>query len=300
MLKFWTHSMIKTGNLRENVEDDAFMNAKIRIVVFATTAKCLVCIGQVGAACDAACEAARKAANPLADTKAIITDNTASFRSGTDDEDSYTFSIQPVYSLPLEGANLVLRGVVPIQGIQPGAVLPPGIPNPSPDDDLVWGLGDTTLQSFYSPAPGESGIAIGYGLQVSLPTHTKDELKGAGWGAGPGFVVFGQSGDLSWGGVIAHMWGEDDFSTTIVQPILLYGLGEGWYTGYNNVISYNWNAPDNDEAWTLPLGLTIGKTSIIDEAKGRAMDISVGYYALERNPEGGADSQLKVGLSFFF
>lgn len=38
--------------------------------------------------CDAACEAARKAANPLADTRAIMTDNTLAFKTGADDETS--------------------------------------------------------------------------------------------------------------------------------------------------------------------------------------------------------------------
>ncbi len=252
------------------------------------------------AACDAACEAARKAANPLADTRAIITDNTFAFRTGTMDEDSYTFSIQPLYSVPLDGASLVLRGIIPVQGIQPGAVLPPGIPSPSPDPDLTWGIGDTSVQAFYAPTPGASGIALGYGVQVSLPTRTDDALAGAGWGAGPAFVIFGQTGDLSWGGVLAHMWGEDSFSVTIAQPILTYGLGQGWYFGYNNVISYNHNAASGDEAWTIPLGLTVGKTTVTDEASGRAVDVSLGYYALERQPTGGPDSQLKFGLSFFF
>ncbi len=31
-----------------------------------------------------------------------------------------------------------------------------------------------------------------------------------------------------------------------------------------------------------------------------AMDLSVGYYLLERKPTGGPDRQLKIGLSFLF
>ena len=96
------------------------------------------------------------------------------------------------------------------------------------------------------------------------------------------------------------MWGENDFSVTILQPILTYGLGQGWYFGYNNVASYNWNAASGDDPWTLPLGLTAGKTTIINEEKGTAMDLSLGYYTLERSPDGGPDRQLKLGLSFFF
>ncbi|NOD36276.1 MULTISPECIES: hypothetical protein [unclassified Ruegeria] len=251
------------------------------------------------AGCDAACEAARKAANPLADIRAIMTDNTVAFRTGTDEEDSYNFQIQPVYAVPLDGANLVLRGIIPIQGVAPGAVLPPGIGEPTQNSDLEWGIGDSTVQAFYAPTPS-GNISLGYGLQVSLPTHTDDALQGAGWGAGPAFVMFGQAGDLSWGGVLAHMWGESDFNTTILQPILIYGLGGGWYFGYNNVISYNWNASNNDEAWLVPLGLTVGKTIITNDEKGTALDLSAGYYDVTQSPTGGPNRQFKFGISFFF
>lgn len=251
------------------------------------------------AGCDAACQAARKAANPLADTRAIITDNTVAFRTGTTDKDSYNFQLQPVYSMPLDGANLVWRGIIPIMGLQPGAVLPPSNPNPSPGASLDWGLGDTVIQGFYTPNP-TGNVTYGYGLQVSLPTHSSSAFKGAGWGAGPAAVVFGQTGDLSWGGVLAHMWGEDGFSTTIAQPILTYGLGQGWYFGYNNVVSYNWNAANTQEAWTVPIGLTAGRTIIVNEESGTALDLSLGYYLIDRAPTGAANRQIKFGVSLFF
>lgn len=249
--------------------------------------------------CDASCQAARKTANPLADIRAIMTDNTVAFKTGTTEEDSFNFGIQPVYAVPLEGANLVLRGIIPVLGLQPGASMPPGIGSPTPNTELQWGIGDTTVQAFYAPKPS-GNISLGAGLQASLPTRTKSSLAGAGWGAGPAGVIFGQSGDLSWGGVLAHMWGEDSFSTTILQPILTYGVGQGWYVGYNNVMSYNWKAENNDEAWTVPLGLMAGRTIVTDEETGTAIDVSLGYYTLNRKPSGGPDQQFKLGLNFFF
>ncbi|WP_170469969.1 hypothetical protein [Ruegeria arenilitoris] len=228
-----------------------------------------------------------------------MTDNTIAFKTGSDEETSYNFQIQPVYAVPLDGANLVLRGIIPIQGVQPGTVLPPGIPNPTPNSDLEWGIGDSVVQAFYAPTP-TGNVAFGYGAQVSLPTHTNGSLKGAGWGAGPAAVVFGQTGDLSWGAVLAHMWGEDGFNTTILQPILSYGLGAGWYFGYNNVISYNWNSSNSNEAWTVPIGLMVGRTIVTNEESGTAMDLNAGYYVLDRAPDGAADRQFKFGISFFF
>lgn len=249
--------------------------------------------------CDASCQAARKAANPLADIRAIMTDNTVAFKTGTNNEDSYNFQLQPVYALPLDGANLVLRGIIPIQGVQPGAALPPGIPGPTPNTDLEWGIGDSVVQAFYAPTVSGS-TAYGFGAQVSLPTHTKESLKGAGWGAGPAAVVFGQAGDLSWGAVLAHMWGENGFSTTILQPILSYGLGGGWYFGYNNAVSYNWKAANNEEAWLVPLGMMFGRTIVTNEETGTAVDLNAGYYVVNRAPTGGPDRQFKFGISFFF
>lgn len=249
--------------------------------------------------CDSSCQAARKAANPLADIRAIMTDNTIAFKTGTTDDDSFNFGLQPVYAVPLDEANLVLRGIIPVLGVQPGASLPPGIGSPTPNTELVWGIGDTTLQAFYAPKPA-GNISLGFGLQASLPTRTKSSLAGAGWGAGPAGVVFGQTGDLSWGAVMGHMWGENDFSTTILQPILTYGLGQGWYVGYNNVASYNWKASNNDEAWTVPLGLMAGRTVVTNEETGTAVDVSIGYYMLNRKPSGGPDQQFKLGLNLFF
>ncbi len=251
-------------------------------------------------ACDASCVAARKAANPLADIKAIITDNTVSYQTGTNSEDSYNFQLQPVYALPISSnANLVIRGIVPFLGVQPGAALPPGIPGPSPNSGLVEGLGDTTVQLFYAPTPGENGLALGFGGQVSLPTRSNSSLAGAGWGAGPAFVLFGQTGNLSWGGVLGHMWGEEKFSTSVLQPIITYGLGKGWYVGYNNVISYNWNAPSSSEALQVPIGLYGGRTIALND-EGSAVDLNIGYYGIRRTPAGGPDSQFKFGISYFF
>jgi hypothetical protein len=72
---------------------------------------------------DAAAEMARKLQDPLANIKALMTDNDINFDTGEDeDEVSYGFQLQPVYAIPFEkqGFNLVNRAVIPILGIAPG------------------------------------------------------------------------------------------------------------------------------------------------------------------------------------
>ncbi len=83
----------------------------------------------------AAEEAARKAADPLGDVKALMTDNTIAFDAGPDEDlTNYGFQIQPVYAMPTEKMNMILRGVFPIVGIEPETVVPPIGGGPRPDD----------------------------------------------------------------------------------------------------------------------------------------------------------------------
>ena len=113
-------------------------------------------------------------------------------------------------------------------------------------------------------------------------------------------VFFGFAGELSYGALLGHHWGEDDFSVTTIQPIVFYNLAalSGVYVGYNNSITYNWNA-DSGDRWQIPLGLTAGKTMAIGK-EGHALDLSLGAYGLAERPKGGADWQLKFGISLFF
>lgn len=79
--------------------------ALISLAVFASTSLA-----------DDADEMAKKLQDPLANIKALMTDNDISFNAGSDDEEtSYGFQLQPVYAIPFEeqGFNLISRAVIP-------------------------------------------------------------------------------------------------------------------------------------------------------------------------------------------
>ena len=252
---------------------------------------------QAEEACDSAC-LTRKAQDPLADVRAIMTDNTISFGT-SDDETSYGFMVQPVYAIPTDyGVNVIARAVIPIVGVPEGAGLPRLGPDPVAGSGTKWGVSDIILQSFITPH-SDSDIKWGAGPQVSLRTRTSDQVGGAGWGAGFGAVVFGAAGPLAYGALASHHWGQDNYSLTSLQPILFYGLDlfGGSYVGYSNTITYNWSA-DSDDRWQVPLGATAGKTFGLGD--GYALDVSLGGYGLVVKPEGGADWQFKFGVSLFF
>ncbi len=127
---------------------------------------------------------ARKLQDPLANIKALMTDNDINFNSGND-ETSYGFQLQPVYAVPFEkqGFNLVNRAVIPILGMADGGQKPIlGEPTPS-GDGYTWGLSDSLLQFFFSPKT-EDPWKWGLGPMVSLKTRTDDKLAGPGWGGG--------------------------------------------------------------------------------------------------------------------
>ncbi len=244
-------------------------------------------------------ELARKAQDPLADTKAIMTDNTIGFGTA-DHETAYGFQVQPVYSIPTGDRpyNLILRSVIPIVGAPVGAALPRLGDAPIQDRGTEWGLSDTFLQAFWSPKT-DDGIKWGIGPQVSLRTRTSDRVGGPGWGGGISGVFFGAVGEFSYGALINHHWGEENYNVTSFQPMIYYNLKAipGAYVGYSNTTTYSWKAESGDR-WQVPLGLVVGRTFPIG-GNGHALDLNLGAYKLVAKPEGGADWQLKFGLSWF-
>jgi hypothetical protein len=245
-------------------------------------------------------EAARKAADPLGDVRALMTDNTIAFGAGeSEDDTTFGFQLQPVYAIPNQTQfNMIARAVMPIIGVEPGVVVPPIGGEPRPDEDSKWGLSDTIVQYFFSPK-SDGAVKWGIGPQVSLATHTSERTAGPGWGGGLAGVIFGGSGQWSIGAIVMQHWG-DDFNIATLQPIAMYMLKSmpGAYIGYNNSMTYNWDAKDSSDAFTMPLGLTFGKTIVL--ASGDFVDLSIGAYPLAVRPDLAAEWQLKLGFSYFF
>jgi hypothetical protein len=248
---------------------------------------------------DALAEMARKAQDPLGDVKAIMTDNTIAFDGGPDDDTTFGFQFQPVYSIDNKtGFNMIARAVIPVIGVEPGVVLPPIGPEPRPDNDSKWGLGDTILQYFFSPK-SESTWKWGIGPQMSLKTRTGDRQAGPGTGAGVAAVIFGGMGNWALGAIGMQHWGEDNFNVGTLQAIAIYNFESrpGTYLGYNNSITYNWQASSGNKL-TLPLGATFGRTLLLGNGDG--LDLSVGAYWLAERPTNAPQWQAKFGVSYFF
>ena len=134
---------------------------------------CIVTAGPIPASADGAAEMQKKLQDPLANIKAIMTDNVIGFDTGNTDGTSYGFQLQPVYAIdfPDRGFTFINRAVFPIMGLEPGTdTRLPGQPDPRATDG-VWGLGDTVYQGFFAPHT-DAGWKWGAGPQISLPTAT--------------------------------------------------------------------------------------------------------------------------------
>ena len=240
---------------------------------------------------DEAAEMARKMQDPLANIKALVTDNDVSFNTGSD-ETSYGFQLQPIYAVPFDdqGFNLVNRAVIPILGMAPGGQKPIlGEPTP-PGGSRTWGLSDSLLQFFFSPKT-EDPWKWGLGPMVSLKTRTNSKLAGPGWGGGPVGVLVGDIGDaISTAFIAGHVWGDEDgFSTSMLQPMLYYNLPNAWNIHYNNMITYDWNSDTNSsDRWTVPLGLGVGK--MVALKGGHGLEFTLGGYYNAARPDGVAQN----------
>ena len=244
-------------------------------------------------------EFARKAQDPLGDVKALMTDNTIAFDGGPNEDTSYSFQLQPVYSLDTTGKwNMILRGIVPVAGLEPGVVVPPIGPEPRPPTGSTWGIGDSMVQMFFSPK-SDATWKWGIGPQVSLDTSTSERVAGSGWGYGVAGVLFGGVGNFAIGAIGMYHWGENDFEVGTIQPMVLYNFpnSPGLYLGYNNAITYNWNGTSGNKL-TVPLGLTGGRTMLLGNGDG--LDLSVGAYKLVERPQNASRWQFKFGISYFF
>ena len=251
---------------------------------------------------DAAAEMAKKLQNPLANIKALMTDNTVGFNTGSTEDTSFNFQLQPVYAIDFEeqGFTFIPRGVIPILGIEPGANLPILEDGRPASSKSTWGLGDSIFQAFVAPH-SDNKLKWGLGPQLSIPTSTDRLLQGPGWGAGFAAIVTREiTKDISFAGILGNHWGFDgNFNTMTVQPMVYNNIEAvpGLAIAYNATVAADWNAPSKDR-WTVPLGLTLSRT--FDMGDGKGLEVSAGPYYNVSRPTGAADWQFRFGLNFMF
>jgi len=154
--------------------------------------------------------------DPLATLAAVTTDNRFFFRVGEDNDEAYSFAIQPVYSLPFEDQGFILipRLNIPIISLKPGLDVPrlaEDGSSTSRGNGRETGLSDIAVQLYASPLGWDFfGWKLGAGPQFTFNTRTDSDLKGPGYGTGPAIIAAGMIGeDVSVAALVGHVWGFD-------------------------------------------------------------------------------------------
>jgi hypothetical protein len=246
-------------------------------------------------------ELAKKLQNPVADLISVPLQSNWDFGIEAPDEAKkipglhfqdayrYTLNVQPVIPISIsKDWNLILRTIVPIIHAE----------SPIEELDDRTGLGDILQSFFFSPKePTSSGWIWGAGPVILYPSGT-DELSAHKWGAGPTVVLLKQEKGWTYGILANHVWsfsggGDNDISSTYLQPFLSYTTKTHTTFSLNTESTYDWE----DSEWTVPINLMVAQLVKIG---GMPMQFQVGgrYYA--EKPDGGPDWGLRFNVTFLF
>ena len=234
---------------------------------------------------------AKAAQNPLASLVTVPFQTNYNLGVGPYERTLFNLNVQPVVPFKGEKWNVITRTIIPINSIPMGPT------------NSTFGVGDTTMTLFFTPAQTSGKLIWGAGPVFGLPTASNPELLGSGkWGLGPSAVVFYNTGAWTMGAVASNIWSfagdgdRDHYSLFSAQPFINYNFGQGWAVGTAPIVTADWKAEPGNK-WTVPLGLQVSKLTRIGK---RPVNVVVGYYGNVEHAEGGADRQVRVQLNFMF
>jgi len=250
-----------------------------------------------GAAQPSAEEMAAKLSNPTAPVMTI--GNNVDFVSfdgdlpGAGSESSFRYVFQTTFPYKLSnGGTVFFRPAIPVMFNEPVPDGQGGYTSEGTD------LADTGFDFSYGVTT-PSGLLWGGGLVGTIPTATNDKLGKDLWGLGPELLLgaIGQWGVF--GGILAHQWdiggsGDGEIDLTTATYFYAFPLGGGWQVAAGPTISYDHTRPSGDR-WTVPAGIGIAKTSIIN---GRPWKFQLQYWNYVKAPDAFApEHQIRISIN---
>ena len=239
-------------------------------------------------------ELTRAAQNPIANLISLPFQNNTYFGVGPLGERTQNvLNIQPVIPVPLsKDLLLVTRTIFPYI-YQPTS---------ASGRSGKFGLGDINPQFYFSPRT-TSAVTWGVGPTFVVPSATQQFTGQGKWSAGPAAVVVVTTKHMVFGAVGNNVWSfagssqRKDVNQMLVQPFLNYNLSSGWYLVSAPIITANWQAPEGDEQWTVPVGGGFGRVFAIGEQKVNA---TLQAYWNAVRPEEAGDWTLRAQFQFLF
>jgi len=164
----------------------------------------------------------------------------------------------------------------------------------------VFGLGDITYQSFFSPKKAGKFI-WGVGPMLVMLTGM-DRLSSNQWSLGANAVGLTMPGHWVVGALVSNMWsigGYDDAPDVnffTAQYFVNYNMKNGWYLSSAPVITANWEA-DSDNTWTVPFGGGFGRVFSIGK---QPVNMALKTYYSAVRPDNASDWNLQATVNFLF
>ena len=253
---------------------------------------------------------AKASQNPVASLISLPFENNATFNNGKDDVFVNILNIKPVIPMSLtENWNLINRAIVPAiyvddEGTGPFHTLGGPYVNliEKPEHEgSEYGLGDIVYQGFISPAkPGK--FIWGLGPQLNIPTGM-ERLTSDQWSLGPVAVGLTMPGHWVIGALVSNVWsihGYNDAKNVnelTAQYFINYNMKGGWYLSSAPVIKANWEADDNDDTWTIPVGGGVGRVFKIGK---QPVNLKLAAYYNVEKPDDASDWNLQFTWNFLF
>jgi len=251
-------------------------------------------------------EIAKATQNPLTAMYSLPIQNNTYYNRKSDGKHKNIANLQPVLPFDLsDNWTLVTRTIIPVVSAPSGVA---GLPDNAGNYDRKNGIGDTTLTGFFTPkSTGDSGITWGVGPSFYLPTATDQELGTDKWGAGISAVALAIHGKWVYGALASNVWsfggpgqsaGIETVNALTLQPFVNYNIDKGWFLASVPIITANWEAEQNKNRWTIPLGMGFGKA-------GKMGKIPFtwqvhGYYNIETPEDYGERWQTRVQVQWLF
>jgi hypothetical protein len=233
---------------------------------------------------------AKAVQNPLATLMTLPFQANFNNGQGPYERQALNLNIQPVVPFPGKEWNIISRTIIPVNSVPQGTT------------DSTFGLGDTNLSIFWSPAKAKK-LIWGVGPALLLPTASNPEVLGTDkWSLGPTGVIFYTAGPWSMGAVASNVWSiagnsdREDVSLLTAQYFVNFNFGKGWAVGTAPIITANWKA-DSDNRWTIPWGAQVSKVMKFGH---RPVNLLLGFYDNTRRPDGAAHNQVRFQLNFLF
>lgn len=240
---------------------------------------------------DEATRLAKQTQNPVSDLISVPLQDNFNFNTGSFNRLQYTGLLQPVAPIGLgPDWKVIVRPILPFTDQPVGA---------SYDR---FGLGDLTLQTYFSPR-AESEFVWGVGPVAVVPTRSDPVLGNGMWGGGAGGLVLVKPGPWVIGALVNHVWSigspasdQSTFSLTTLQPFINYNFGHGLAVGFVSQSTRDGARPDGQQ-WTIPLGGTVSQVLTLGR---QPISLSVGAFYNVARPTDASDWQLRFQITLLF